>query len=228
MSVGVRGTVRDGMIGSMNDDMREPVSEGKPHEVRPDDSNAVMQALLGRHSVGPRYLREPGPSEAQLLAMAEAALHAPDHAQLVPFAFRAVLGEARQGMAELYRAAAREAGKDEEAVALDGERALAAPVTVAVIARIDLGHMLVPSHEQWIAIGGAISQFMLAAQALGFAGKLLSGNKARSRVLNDAFCGAGETLVGWIALGTPTLAPAPKHRKPPASEVLTFWTPPGA
>lgn len=186
----------------------------------------VMQALLGRHSVGPRYLQEPGPSEAQLLAMAAAALRAPDHAQLSPFAFRAVIGDARLAMAELYREAARESGKDEAAVRLDGERAIAAPVTVAVIARIDLGHMLVPSHEQWIAIGGAIAHFMLAAQALGFAGKLLSGNKARSRVLNAAFCGPGESLVGWIALGTPSLVPAPKHRKPDVAAVMTFWTPP--
>jgi nitroreductase len=192
------------------------------------ERSAVIQALLGRHSVGPRYLQEPGPSEAQLLAMADAALRAPDHARLVPFAFRAVRGEARLAMAELYRAAAREAGKDEEAVALDGERALAAPVTVAVIARIDLGHMLVPSHEQWIAIGGAIAHFMLAAQALGFAGKLLSGNKARSRVLNEAFCGPGESLVGWIALGTPTQAPSAKNGKPKPAGVMTFWSPPSS
>ena len=211
-----------------SDHRRRPALGDAARPSGADSDSAVMQALLGRHSVGPRHLQEPGPDEAQLKVMAAAALRAPDHAQLVPFAFRAVTGEARSAMAELYRAAAREAGKDEAAVALDGERALAAPVTVAVIARIDLGHMLVPSHEQWIAIGGAIAHFMLAAQALGFGGKLLSGNKARSRVLHQAFCGPGESLVGWIALGTPTQAPSAKHGKTKAAEVMTLWSPPSS
>jgi nitroreductase len=97
---------------------------------------------------------------------------------------------------------------------------------VAVVARIDLGHPLVPAHEQWVCVGGAVANFLVAAQSLGFGGKILSGNKARSRLLAEAFCQPGETLVGWIALGTPRLAPAAKYVKPPASQVMTFWGPP--
>ena len=196
----------------------------EPLTMNPPDPNPVLHALLDRHSTGPRYLVEPGPSNAELLMLAEAALRAPDHAALVPFRFRAVRGDARPRMASLFEQAARAAGKDAEGATLDHERALKAPVTLAVIARIDLGHPQVPAHEQWACIGGAIAHLLLATQALGYGAKMLSGAKARSPLLASAFCESGETLVGWIAIGTPALERRAKHRKPPADEVLTFWS----
>lgn len=190
----------------------------------PDTFPELLGALLDRHSIGQRYLVDPGPSDVELNTLTEAALRAPDHAALVPFRFRAVRGEARTRMASLFEQAATAAGKDAEGAALDRERALKAPVTVAVIARIDLGHPQVPAHEQWACVGGAIAHFLLAAQALGYGAKVLSGAKARSPLLTSAFCGPGETLVGWIAIGTPSLDRRAKHPKPPAHEVLTFWS----
>lgn len=187
-------------------------------------SPTLLDALLDRHSIGQRYLIEPGPSDDELLTLTQAAMRAPDHAALVPFRFRAVRAEARARMASLFEQAALAAGKDAESAALDRERASTAPVTVAVIARVDLGHPQVPAHEQWACLGGAIAHFLLAAQALGYGAKMLSGAKARSPLLVSAFCEPGETLVGWIALGTPQLDRRAKHIKPPADEVLTFWS----
>lgn len=185
-----------------------------------------LDALLTRYSVGPKHLAEPGPSDAQLALMAEAALRAPDHAELVPYRFKLVRGAAKEGMASLFADAARAAGKGEEGAALDAERALAPPVTVAVVARIDLGHPQVPAHEQWAAVGGALSNFLTAAHALGFGGKMLSGAKVRSPAIAAAFCEPGETLLGWIALGTPARKPAGPARKPAAADVLVDWHPP--
>lgn len=155
--------------------------------------------------------------------MAQAALRAPDHAGLVPFRFKAVAGPARERLAALFEQAARAAGKDEASTRIDGERALRAPVTVAVVARIDLGHPIVPAHEQWAAVGGAITNFLNAAHALGFAGKMLSGAKARSPILAAAFCEPGETLVGWIAVGTAARPVGPRDDKPGPADVLSFW-----
>jgi nitroreductase len=185
-----------------------------------------LDALLTRYSVGPKHLVEPGPSDAQLALMAQAALRAPDHAELVPYRFKLVRGAAKQGMADLFAHAARAAGKDEAGAALDAERALRPPLTVAVVARIDLGHPQVPAHEQWAAVGGAIANFLSAAHALGFAGKMLSGAKVRQPAIAAAFCAPGETLVGWIALGTPARQPAGPARKPEAGQVLIDWHPP--
>ena len=184
---------------------------------------ASLEALLTRYSVGPKHLTAPGPSDAQLAQMAEAALHAPDHAELVPYRFKVVRGAAKKGMAALFADAARAAGKGEEGAALDAERALKPPITVAVVARIDLGHPLVPAHEQWAAVGGAIANFLTAAHALGFGGKMLSGAKVRDAAISAAFCDPGETLLGWIALGTPARKAAGPSRKGDPSAVLVDW-----
>ncbi|MGM9484681.1 nitroreductase family protein [Roseateles sp. NT4] len=182
-----------------------------------------LQALLTRYSVGPKYLVEPGPDDEQLALMVQAALRAPDHAELVPYRFKLVRGAAKQGMAALFADAALAAGKGEEGAALDAERALKPPMTVAVVARIDLGHPQVPAHEQWAAVGGAIANFLTAAHALGFGGKMLSGAKVRNPAIAAAFCEPGETLLGWIALGTPVRKPAGPARKPEAQQVLVDW-----
>ena len=184
----------------------------------------LLEGLLGRYSLGIKYLGEPGPDDAQLGTMAEAALHAPDHERLVPFRFAVVRGAARERLARLYMQAARDAGKPEATVQVDGERALRAPVTVAVVARIDLGHPVVPAHEQWCAVGGALANFMNAVHALGYAGKMLSGAKVRQPAIQAAFCGPGETLVGWIAIGTALRPPAAGHAKPGVDQVLSDWT----
>ncbi|HEY1130339.1 MAG TPA: nitroreductase [Roseateles sp.] len=186
----------------------------------------ALEALLSRYSVGPKHLVEPGPSDEQVALMAQAALRAPDHAELVPYRFKMVRDAAKQGMAALFADAARAAGKGEEGAALDAERALKPPITIAVVARIDLGHPQVPAHEQWAAVGGAIANFLTAAHALGFGGKMLSGAKVRDPAISAAFCDPGETLLGWIALGTPTRQPAGPSRKLAASEVLIDWHPP--
>lgn len=186
----------------------------------------ALEMLLGRHSLGARHLREPGPGDDELRLMARAALRAPDHARLAPYRFVVVAGAAREALAAQFAAAAIEAGKDAAGAALDAGRAREAPVTVAVLARIDLGHPQVPAHEQWAAVGGAIANFLNAAHALGYAGKMLSGAKARSRRLAEAFCGPGETLVGWIALGTPVRPVAEKSGKAEVDAVLQPWSPP--
>lgn len=183
----------------------------------------AIEALLSRFSVGPKHLVEPGPSDEQLALMVQAALRAPDHAELVPYRFKLVRGAAKERMAALFADAARAAGKGEEGAALDAERALKPPMTVAVVARIDLGHPQVPAHEQWAAVGGALSNFLMAAHLLGFGGKMLSGAKARNPVIAAAFCEPGETLLGWIALGTPTRRPAGPARKPAVTSVLVDW-----
>lgn len=191
--------------------------------------NAAIESLLSRQSLGGKHLQEPGPDDAALALMAAAALRAPDHAELVPFRFKAVRGAARQRLADMFQAAATVAGKDAGGARLDAERALQAPVTLAVVARIDLGHPLVPSHEQWVAVGGALANLLNAAHALGYAGKMLSGAKVRDAAIQAAFCEQGETLLGWVALGTARARPAGQQARPPRQpkalpgDVLLDW-----
>ena len=189
----------------------------------PATGESQLAALLARQSVGAKYLAEPGPSDAELLRMVACALRGPDHGGLVPYRFASVRGAARAQLAQLFERAAREAGKDDAGGRIDAERASRAPVTVALIARIDLGHHLVPAHEQWVCVGGALANFLNAAHALGYGGKMLSGAKVRNAAVQQAFCGPGETLVGWIALGTPVDPPQRGHNKPDPSTLLMQW-----
>lgn len=186
----------------------------------------ALALLLSRQSVGIKHLAEPGPNAAQLQLMADAALRAPDHAGLVPFRFAVVQGGARAGLAALFAQAARDAGKDEASIALDIERAQRAPVTIAVLARLDTGHPQVPVHEQWACIGGALTNLLNAAHALGFAGKMLSGNKVRHPAVQRAFCRPGEILLGWVSVGTAVKSPKRGHDKPRATDVIADWLQP--
>jgi nitroreductase len=183
-----------------------------------------LQGLLSRHSVGPKYLIEPGPSEEQLALMVQAALRAPDHGELLPFRLKVVRGKAREQLAQLFADAARRAGKDEAGVQMDFERALKPPVSVAVVAHLDHGHPQVPVHEQWACIGGALANFLNAAHLLGYGGKMLSGAKVRDAGIQAAFCAPGEQLLGWISLGTPTRKSAGPARKPGVEVALQAWS----
>ncbi|WP_439607777.1 nitroreductase family protein [Hydrogenophaga sp.] len=182
-----------------------------------------LAGLLGRYSVGTRHLAEPAPSLDELRRMAAAALRAPDHAGLVPFRFAAIRGDARERLAGLFEQAALLAGKGAEDAALDRRRALDAPLLVAVIARIDPGHPVATLHEQWMAVGGALTNFMNAAHLLGYAGKMLSGSKVRAAPVLAAFCEPGEQLVGWVVMGTAQRPGTPKFQKPGPDALMRDW-----
>lgn len=185
--------------------------------------HGLLAGLLGRFSVGAKHLTAPAPSMEELCRMTEAALRAPDHAGLVPFRFAAVRGDARDRLADLFEQAAGEAGKGVADAAFDRRRALDAPLLVAVVARIDPGHPVATVHEQWMAVGGALTNFMNAAHALGYAGKMLSGAKVRAAPVVAAFCEPGEQLVGWVVMGTAQKTGSPKFHKPDPSQVMRDW-----
>ncbi len=180
-----------------------------------------LSPLLQRYSLGGKDLAEPGPSKEELKLIAQAALRAPDHSELIPFRFVIIEGLARERLADLFEAYAKREGKSEESCRIERSRALQVPVTIAVVARIDLAHPLVPAHEQWACIGGAITNALNALHAMGYAGKMLSGGKVRDQILNQAFCHTGETLVGWIVAGTPTKPLRAKTQK--STDKILSW-----
>lgn len=183
---------------------------------------SAVDVLLNRFSQGGKHLVAPGPERHQIRIIAEAALRAPDHGALIPFRLCIIQGDAKQRMANLFEKYAIRKGKDEQSCAIERDRALRVPVTIAVIARIDAHHPLVPSHEQWMCIGGAITNVLNAIHMMGFAGKMLSGDKVRSPEITGAFCDPGESLVGFITVGTPLKEGKAKSRKS-ADTILSFY-----
>lgn len=178
-----------------------------------DTRNEPLERLLSRHSVGPKYLGEPGPTKAQLRSAFAAALRAPDHGKLVPFRFVVVRGDGLSRLAELFVDYGRRHGKSDDELVRERERAMQAPVVIAIVARID-SSADVPSHEQWIAVGGAVANVLNALHFMGFGAKTLSGLRASDPEITSAFCVGEEQLVGWISVGTPKSALAPRCADP--------------
>ena len=183
-----------------------------------------IDLLLGRFSIGAKHLSAPAPDDAALAVMTAVALRAPDHGGLVPFRFAAVRSDAaRVRLADLFERAALDAGKDSKSATRDRDRAMEPPMLLAVIARIDAGHPVATVHEQWMTVGGALTNLLNAAHALGYGGKMLSGAKVRAAAVVASFCGPGESLVGWVVLGTPERSGKPKFDKPDLAQVLGDW-----
>lgn len=184
-----------------------------------------LELLLGRQSLGGKHLTEPGPDDSQLELIAAAALRAPDHGSLTPFRLCVVQGDAKQMLAQLFENYAREQGKDEAGCQMERARALQAPTNIALIAKISSLHDSVPAHEQWMTVGGALMNMLNVVHMLGFAGKMLSGQKTQSPTIQKAFCEPGETLIGWLSIGTPLKQHISKSVKDTATVLSYFQLP---
>ncbi len=184
-----------------------------------------LAALLSRHSLGPRWMVGPGPSEAELRLAIQAALRAPDHGRMQPWRAVTISEAQRPALAALFEQFARDSGKSAEDVAMERERAFNGPVLLAWVARIDAGVAKVPPHEQWICVGGALSNFMSAVHFMGYGAKILSGRKCQHPAIVHAFCEEGEQLVGFICVGTATRQLEPREQDEVGPR-LSSWTAP--
>lgn len=192
---------------------------------RPDEPAADLIAYLGRRfSVAPKDLALPAPSEAQWTQAAGLALRAPDHGGLRPFRFVVVGAGQRALLGGLFAAEAERRGRPPEDVERARARALNGPGLVAVVARIRPDLPEVPRHEQWLCVGGALTNFVNALHLMGFGAKVLSGASVRAPEIGAAFCGEGETLAAWIVAGTPVRAARPKATDDVAA-VIGPWQP---
>lgn len=186
------------------------------------DMPTALAALLSRHSLGPRWMVAPGPDAQQLALAAQAALRAPNHGRLQPWRLVTIDEAQRPALAALFEQFARDAGKSEDEVVTERERAWNGPVLVAWVARIASNVEKVPPHEQWICVGAAMANFMNAVHMMGFGAKILSGRKCQHPALVQAFCEEGEQLVGFTCIGTPTRGLAPRE-KDDTQGLLSPW-----
>ena len=188
----------------------------------------LIDFILGRQSVSPKRLIPPGPTDAEIRTMIAAAVTAPDHCGLRPWRFLRIAEAARQSLAALFVEAKRRRVPDADADVFERERdkALRAPVLIAVCARIDPDNPKVPPGEQFASVGAAVQNVLLAAHALGYAGIMLSGEKTRDPLIRDGFgLGDDEALVGFISLGSAAAA-APRKPRPDPDDHLQVWNGP--
>jgi len=194
----------------------------------PADTGAwLLEAIGSRRSVSAKRLVAPGPSRAQVQAMIGAALTAPDHCELRPWRFLEISAAGRERLADAFAAARHETspGADSSSVQRAREKAYRAPTLLAVILVPCVDHEKVPLSEQYVSLGAALQNLLLAAHGYGFGAITLSGRGVTTSALRSALGVTGdEQLVAFVTIGTPRTAP-PRRQPADLSQHLARWPP---
>jgi nitroreductase len=186
----------------------------------------LLTALQKRRSVPAKQLGEPGPDEATLLRLLQAAVRVPDHGKRVPFRFLRIAGDARHALGErlVTRALERDPDAGEAALEKDRMRFSHAPLVLAVIARLGPDQKI-PESERFSTASCVCFALLQAAQAAGFGAQWLTGWPAYdSDVLRMLGLGSDERVAGFIHIGTPKLE-APERERPDPAALLSDWNP---
>ncbi len=191
-----------------------------------NDRSSALALLRTRRSGRPRDLVAPGPNEEQLREILSIAMRVPDHGKLSPWRFIVVRKEDRPALEELLQRAFRigcpEPTRQElEAVARYANQA---PALVVVLSAPVVGHK-VPVWEQQLSAGAACMNLLNAAHALGFAGGWITGWPTYSEEVRRAFGRDGETIAGFMFIGTPGM-PLEERVRPDYDRIVSTWAPP--
>lgn len=191
----------------------------------PAATSTIESAIQARRSASAKFLIEPAPSAAALERMVVAFSRAPDHGRLVPFRLIQIENAARAQFADIIEAAHVAAQPDLGAVERERsrEKATQGPLLLALIARIDAAHFKIPASDQWLTVGAALENFLLAAQQEGFGVAIRSGRYLEQAPLRLAFgLEAQEQVVSLLAVGTVAEWP-PEKPKPALEQVFSRW-----
>lgn len=160
----------------------------------------ALEALHGRVSSS-RLTGEI--DETTLDNIFRAALRAPDHAQLRPWRFLTVSGDARQDLGALYARA--QLTQDPSLGSADLEKMkskpLRAPLIIVAIVCVTQ-HPKVPEVEQILSTGAAMQNMLLAAYAQGVGAMWRTGAMAYSKIVCEGLgLAENEKIVGFLYLG---------------------------
>lgn len=189
----------------------------------------IVGFLKARGSTPWRVLGEPGPSEEEIQEFLAAAVAAPDHGAIRPWRFIVVRGEAREALARVFTEALlqRQPDANEATVEKDWDRMRRVPLLIVVAASI-MEHPKVPPSEQLVSTGLAAQTILLAAQAKGYGGVILTGDHAYDPTVKAALgLKAEDQIVAFVYIGTPEGEMRPKKR-PDAARFTKDWTGPAS
>jgi nitroreductase len=180
--------------------------------------NADMwNTLAARRHVALRRLQAPGPDDAALARMMEAAAQAPDHGCLLPWRFVLVPTERRDDLGAVFEDALvrRDPAADAAARASARAKAFHAPCLLVAIL-VDAPGTAIPAEEKLVSLGCALQNVLLAAQALGFASGLASGGALGTSAMRRLLAlEAHERAVCFIGIGTGDDKKMPRARPQP-------------
>lgn len=194
----------------------------EPAEAHEDLADFARALITSRQNVSPKRLVEPGPDDAQLERLLEAAAAAPDHDMLLPWRLVIVSAEKRRSLGDVFALALidRDSSATLAEVEAARQKAHRAPLLMLAIARLADDGDPVPGVERVVSLGCAIQNILLTAHALGFGAGLASGQALRSPRLRELFALLpGEAPVCFITIGTVGKRKALRAR--PASRAFT-------
>jgi nitroreductase len=187
-------------------------------------NKALLDYLATRRSVGIGFLKDPGPTPAELEQILTIGTRVPDHGKLTPWRLIVIEGDARLRAGEKLAEIAKRNNPALDEASLDNERRqfLPAPVTIGVI----FSHKPLskaPELEQLLSAGAVCFNLMHAAFAAGYAAswvtRWLAFDTAAQQMLGAR---GGERFVGFVHIGTPT-AVIEDRARPALGDVVTRW-----
>ncbi|MBB4632148.1 nitroreductase family protein [Sphingosinicella soli] len=187
-----------------------------------NDRSTPMSLLLSRRSGKARDMIAPGPDAAQMQRILTAAARVPDHGKLAPWRFVIVPESERDALAEaldaIYVAEKPDAGRVER----EAVRAFArqAPALVVTLFRPRESH--IPLAEQAASAVSATMTLAHGAHAEGFVSCWLTGWAAYSPAVTALFGAPGDSIVGFMFLGT-AARPLEERPRPDLGEVVSVW-----
>jgi len=185
---------------------------------------ALRDYLRTRRSVGIGFLKDPGPTPAELDEILTIGTRVPDHGKFVPWRLIVIEGDARVKAGERLAAIQKARNPAIDEASLDNERRqfLPAPVTIGVLLS-PKPNPKAPEMEQLLSAGNVCFNLSHAAFALGFAASWTNrwyGFDPEAQQMLGAR--GGERFVGFIHIGTPTTVIEDRDR-PDLRKVVTRW-----
>ncbi len=193
----------------------------------------LCAAIAHRRSMGIARVHADQPVDRILVEKAlQAADWAPSHGETEPWRFLVYTGESRKALGDAFAEAYRlDAGENAKQATTEANRAraLGAPVWISIGMSPGLrsdGSLRMTEEDEVIAVGCAVQNLHLVANAMGLGGMWLSqGVFVHPHVAQFVGLEAPERLLGFFFLGWPAIPWPEGERRPLAEKIRWAETP---
>ncbi|NYT60921.1 nitroreductase [Alcaligenaceae bacterium] len=188
-------------------------------------SVAPLDYLFTRRSI--KIVQAPGPNEADLALILQAAMSAPDHGRLQPWRFTLIREAGIARLADLSTDAIRAANlpftPEKEASV---RRWLGrVPLLIAIACKLDHSNTKIPEHERMLSVGAAVMNMLNAAHMLGYGAFWSTGLGTYTDDIPEilGFDSLDYRFMGFLSIGTPVKDMGAAER-PDFQQFVTEWT----
>ncbi len=189
-----------------------------------DAAESLLAQMCARTHVAPKRLVAPGPTAEELNLLLTAAAQAPDHGNIKPWRLILVPKEKRAllGRAFMQALQERDASVSETELKNSFEKAFRAPCLLLAVVNQGPTEPQIPKHERQIALGCAIQNMLLMAQALSIGSGITSGQAMNSRFVREIFrLTSTEQAMCYLTFGQVTAFKS-KRKRADASDIVSI------